>query len=192
MKKLFCLLAALLMLFSSALAEFDLSGMTPEQLQALIEEAQLQLELSEEKLVSQALDMVKDAIRETYYAPQRYRSNDPRGYLEVLSTRVVYINRDIATQKEYIQKYEEHFSNVYCVIEFVLLSDYMGTAPYYAYTGGFSSVKVYLDGTMEVNRSAPLFNVYMSQTYDTGLGRIVKSISNLGSTYNGVFHLLEE
>lgn len=191
MKKLLCLLTALLLMAVPALAEFDLSAMSPDELQQLIAQAKTQLELSEDKLVTQAIDNLKDYWREGSYATGMYESNDKRGYLEILNTCVTYIKRDFSTQTEYATEPESMFSNVYCVIDFVLLSDYFGSAPYYSDICMNNCVVVYLDGTMEVSRK-PLFDLYRSRSFVSDFSPMIESVHNLGSAYDAVFYLLEE
>lgn len=191
MKKLLCLVVAFLLISVSAYAEFDLSAMSPDELQQLITQAQTQLALSEEKLVSQAIDLLKEYWRTEIYAPGKYISNDARGYLEIINTNVTYVKRDFATQAEYASNNDSMFSNVYCVIDFVLLSDYFGSAPYYSNSTMNNCVVVYLDGTMELSKY-PLFDQYRSRSFNTDFSPIIKAVRSLGSAYDAVFYLLEE
>lgn len=186
-----CLFAALLMITSTALAEFDLSSMTPDELQQLIFQAQTQLELAEDKLVSQAANLLKDYWRTKVFAPGKYVSNEERGYLEILNTRVTYIRHDFATQAEYDTKTDSMFSNVYCVIDFVLLSDYYGSAPYYNNIDMYNCIVVNLDGSMEMS-NLPFFDLYRSRSFNTDFSPIIESVHNLGSAYDAVYYLLEE
>ena len=191
MKKLLCLLITLLLMTVPALAEIDLSSMSPDELQRLITQAQTQLELSEDKLVTQAIDRLKDYWREGSYAAGIYESNDKRGYLEIVNTCVTYVKRDFATQTEYANEPESMFRNVYCVIDFVLLSDYFSSAPYYSEICMNNCVIVYLDGSMEVSRK-PIFDLYRSRSFVSDFSPIIESVHNLGSAYDVVFYLLEE
>ena len=191
MRKILCMLAALLLISTSAMAEFDLSSMSPDELQQLIAQAQTQLELSEDKLVSQAVELIKDYWRTEVYAPQMYTSNDPRGYLEIVNTCVTYIKRDFATQTEYASSTEAMFANVYCIIDFILLSDYYGSAPYYTDIGINNCVIVYLDGSIEMSRM-PFFDQYRSRSFVTDFSPMIESFHNLKSAYNATYHLLEE
>ncbi len=191
MRILLCLLAGLLLATTSALAEFDLSSMSPDELQQLIAQAQTQLELSEDKLVAQAVDTLKDYWRTEVYAPDKYISNDKRGYLEIINTRVTYVKRDFATQTEFANSHAAMFDHVYCVIDFALLSDYFGSAPYYNDINMYNCIVVYLDGTMEISK-LPLFDLYRSHSFNTDFSPIIESFHNLGSAYNAVYHLLEE
>ncbi|MBQ7845401.1 MAG: hypothetical protein IJ392_04545 [Clostridia bacterium] len=191
MKKLLCLIAAFLLMSVSAYAEFDLSAMSPDELQQLITQAQTQLELAEDKLVSQAIDLLKEYWRTEVFAPGKYISNDARGYLEIINTNVTYIKRDFATQDLFANETETIFRDVYCVIDFVLLSDYYGSAPYYSNINMYNCVVVHLDGTMEISK-LPLFDLYRSRSFNTDFSPIIESVHSLGSAYDAVFYLLEE
>lgn len=188
MKKLLCLLAALLMMTSAALAEFDLSGLSPDELQQLIDAAQVELERSEEQYVTRAIELVKDYWKNEIYSKDSHANHN--GYLEILNTQIAYVNNHVAKQPE--SSAELMFQNVYCVIDFTILSDYFATNPsFYTNVNMYDSVTVYMDGTMELSNMS-LLTKYFNRLYSGDLSHILTHTTNCGATYNAVFHLLEE
>lgn len=89
----------------------------------------------------------------------------------------------------------EQIEGADCVVEFILLSDMGGSAPYYVELGMYQSVVVYEDGTMEVRMTSPVEYVaeeYRKRAYRWGcdLTWLVESVEDLGSRYNQSFILL--
>lgn len=164
----------------------DLSSMTQEELLALIDAAKNQLNTSEPVMVEKAIEMIKAVWLEDYKAANLSKN----GFLEILNTRIVYVKEEIATQ-DVSDKNTSMFQNVYCVIEFTLLSDYYGSGPYYEDVRVNDSVVVYRDGSVSVEKKSP-FGQYRSKTYEMDLSKIIESIHDLGSEYNAVFELLNE
>ncbi|MBQ8312321.1 MAG: hypothetical protein IJX84_03850 [Clostridia bacterium] len=190
MKKLLCLLFVLLFAIPAHGENIDLSNMSPEELQQLISAAQIELERSEEQYVAKAIELVKDYWKKEIYSRDSHASHD--GYLEILNTQIAYVNRDVATKTEPASSAEHMFQNVYCVIDFTLLSDYFAATPsFYSNVNMYDSVTVYMDGTMELTNMSLILK-YFNRLYSGDLSHILSSTTNCGSTYNAVFHLLEE
>lgn len=72
----------------------------------------------------------------------------------------------------------ELFKDVDCIVEFVLFTNYFGTAPYYCNAGIYDTVSIYRDGHAEINRQNP-FYVYRTQTFITDFSGIIACIENV-------------
>ena len=99
-------------------------------------------------------------------------------YLEIKNTRIVFVEEDAG----------EHFDNYDYVVEFVLFTNYYGSAPYYDNIGLNDSVVVYTDGSIEVQDKNP-FVLYRSRTFDSEFSGIIKNIVDLSSSYNQVIKI---
>ncbi len=190
MKRIFSVLLAMILLLTvHSFAEIDLSGMTDEELLNIINAAELQLALREETIVQEAVGLLKDFWTEEY-KEDFYENTD--GYLEIIYTRVIYLNDAETADDVNAQWLKKHFPDVYAIVEFLFLTDYYESAPYYWESGKLSrgnNVIVYRDGTMEI--CADLLNIMRGKTYSSDFSGIIKSISNLGDKYNGIYHLIE-
>lgn len=164
MKKTVCMLLALL-----------LAVLVP--VSALAETAQ-----SDEAVIPGAIDALKE------YWKQMYQSSGyGDGYLEIRSTRVFYIADPILPEDD--KAAHELFGDMVCFVEFVLLSDYMQTAPCYMNIGVYDCVALYRDGSYEVMQQNPL-NRYRGLTYQTDFTGFIRGVSDRGSEFNAVFRLL--
>ena len=198
MKRFYSLLLMVFLLFSfSSHAEYDLSGMTNEELAQLIEEAQNQLNrnqlLEEDEMVQKAVEVLLDYWTQEYNDEDKeewYEQSD--GYFEIIHTRVVYLRDSETAYGLNAAKLKDMFPDSYAIVEFIILTDYYCSAPYYYESGmlGGSNIIVHNDGTMEA--IFRLLDSIRSRTYDTDFSGIIKSISNLGDKYNGVYHLIEK
>ena len=93
-------------------------------------------------------------------------------HFEIKNTRVVNIKENNT----------EEFKNIDYIVEFILYTDYYGSAPYYQIVGIDDTVVVYKDGTMEVQRN--LINLYRSKYYSNDFSDFIKSIDDYGDKYN--------
>ena len=93
------------------------------------------------------------------------------GHFEIKNTRVVNIKENNT----------EEFKNIDYIVEFILYTDYLGSAPYYQNVGIDDTVVVYKDGTMEVQRN--LINLYRNKYYSNDFD-FIKSIDDYGDKYN--------
>lgn len=94
------------------------------------------------------------------------------GHFEIKNTRVVNIKENNT----------EEFKNIDYIVEFILYTDYFGSAPYYQNVGIDDTVVVHKDGTMEVQRN--LINLYRSKYYSNDFSDFIKSIDDYGDKYN--------
>lgn len=100
------------------------------------------------------------------------------GYFEIKNTRVIEIgDTDI-----------ELFKDIDYIVEFVLFTDYFGSAPYYSSIGISDTVVVYSDGTMEVP-NMNLLTAYRSRYYSTDFSDIIKKVYDCKDKYNCVEYL---
>ena len=93
-------------------------------------------------------------------------------HFEIKNTRVITI-KDNDT---------EQFKDIEYVVEFVLFTNYFGTAPYYSDAGLYNNVIVYKDGTMEVTNN--YFKRYREVTFNSDFSDIIESIDDLDDKYN--------
>ena len=93
------------------------------------------------------------------------------GHFEIKNTRVVNIKENNT----------EEFKNIDYIVEFILYTDYLGSAPYYENVGIDDTVVVHKDGTMEVQRN--LINRYRNKYYSNDYD-FIKSIDDYGDKYN--------
>lgn len=196
MKRILMIVMVFMLAGCLAMAEtdVDLSGMSAQELQQLIQNAEKALEqtVREENIVAESVEIIKQYWRENNYGEDGYvQSDESRGYLEIINTRIVYIREELDVEEGIEDIAESTFGDVYCVVEFVMLSDYLGTAPYYYNTGRDNCVVVYRDGRMEVSGVSPL-ELYRGRTYSVDFSGILESVKNLGPAYDAVYYLLEE
>ena len=95
-------------------------------------------------------------------------------HFEIKNTRIITIkNNDI-----------EQFENVKYLVEFVLYTNYMGSAPYYEDFCVYDTVVVYNDGEMEVQTNP--IDRYRGRTYETDFSNFIKDIDDYCGYYNCV------
>ena len=93
-------------------------------------------------------------------------------YLEIKNTRIISIkDNDI-----------DYFKDVDYVVEFIILTDYYGSAPYYNVTTQYNNVVFYKDGSRKI--TSDFFRRYTSITYSTDYSDIIHSIKDFDDTYN--------
>ncbi|MDO5144335.1 MAG: hypothetical protein Q4E72_06985 [bacterium] len=192
MKRCVVLLVVALMLFSCvarAQSGVDLSSLTPEELQQLISAAETQLQLTDETMLQSAVDVLTNHWKNEIYADPTLDGTS--GYFEILAAQATYIKRDFAVQDEYASASDALFENVYCVVDFVILSDYFDTAPYYWDAGIDNCVVVYRDGSMEVSRQS-LFNQYRARTYSNDFSAIIDRVERFDVGESAIYHLTDE
>ena len=105
---------------------------------------------------------------------------DVRGYLEVKNTRVIYLCDPLPEG----ELYEKAFGDTVCIVEFMLLTDFYGSAPVFRNFGVNDTVAVKKDGTYEVCGANP-FMRFAAATYQYDFSGIVASISDRGDDFNG-------
>lgn len=103
---------------------------------------------------------------------------DLEPYLEVKNTRLIFLRKDN----------EELLEDTHMIVEFILYSNYMGSAPYYDDAGQYNCVAFYEDGSMEVLRGNP-FNEHRSRTYSSDFSGIIDSIEDCGSAYDQIIQM---
>lgn len=154
-----------------------------------MELAEQQLAMHEERLIKRALETLKQQYAEKY---ERYSLDDnynSEGYLEVLHTQVVYIKDEI-TVDETFAKSATMFENVDALVEFVVLDDLLGMAPCYHPTYGVVTIRVDMEGALEIISSSLPYRYY-SYTYSNDFSGIIESIYDRNSEFNGMWYLLK-
>jgi hypothetical protein len=173
MKKLLCILAAVMLLLPCAGA----------------------FALSESAAAIQARQALLSHWKELYQTDS-YQGH--AGYLEIKNTRVFTIRDTVSSgsgegsSKEVREandkKAREAFGDVACIVEFLLLSDYYMTEPYYAFVGAYDHVIVRKDGSVSVSAGSP-FQRYRAVTYSNDFSGIIEKTDDLKDALNGVFTL---
>ena len=119
--------------------------------------------------------IIKDAVKllQEHWADDYSEIDFGDGYFEIKSTRVITIKENDV----------EMFKDVKYVIEFVLYTDYYGSAPYYMNSTGINdNVIVYNDGSMEV--VSRYINTYRAHTYNSDFSDFIESIEDYNDAYN--------
>lgn len=124
-------------------------------------------------MVSKAIDELKNHWEEMYDEA----NVDTDRHFEIKNTRVINIKENDT----------DEFKNIDYIIEFVLYTDYFGSAPYYQIVGIDDTVVVYKDGTMEVQRN--LINKYRAMHYSNDFSDFIESIDDYSDKYNCVENL---
>lgn len=128
-----------------------------------------EIEKGQEKYIIDATDaLIK--FWKTEYSESGISDN----YLEIKNTRIITIKDNS----------NEYFSDIECIVEFVLFSNYYDTAPYYTNVGTNDCVIFYKDGTVEV--SPNYFNLYRNYTYSTDFNDVIDTIYDFEHYFNRV------
>lgn len=141
---------------------------------------------SEDEIISNAVEALT-----TFWSGEIYQGSDNigwDGHLEIKYTRVVYIKDEL--DEDLPDAADELFGNMGCFVEFMLLSDYSGSAPYYGRAGIYECVSFSKDGTIEVLKQNPL-DSYRTRSYTFDFSGIIESISDRNADFNESFSLLE-
>lgn len=135
-----------------------------------------------------------DALKEFWKGSYLKHDFSDSGYLEIRNTRIIWIQDEPDGGNEASESVnvvaKDYFGNVECVVEFVLYSDYFGSAPYYNDLGLDDHVIFYADGTLAVSRNP--FEIYRSRTFSVDFRGIIREVEDLGAAHNAVYRLLEE
>lgn len=120
-----------------------------------------------ENVVNKAIAALKDEWREQY---EKETKND--GYFEIKNTRIIEIKDNNVSA----------FDGIEYIIEFILYTDYYGSAPYYSEASTMNTVLIYENGETEV--SANIFRHYSAATYSYDYSDLIENIYDCGSKYN--------
>ena len=142
----------------------------------------------EAETVAQAVEALKNRWLDVY---SREGSPSQHGYLHIANTHISYIRESFATRDLSGVNGASAFQDVYCVVEFMMLSDYLGSAPYYTYTAMYETALVYRDGTVEISGISP-FKLYSTRTYSYDYSDIIEAVRDCGDAYNATYYLLDE
>ena len=124
---------------------------------------------SQKSAVKPAREKLIERWEEIYNNSQKQKD----GHFEIINTRVITIkDNDL-----------EDFKDVKYIVEFVLCSDYNGSAPYYSQATISNSVVVYEDGEMKVPNNN-LLKVYSMETNKYDYSDIIESIKDYGDDFN--------
>ena len=111
------------------------------------------------------------------------------GYLEIRSMRVFAIREHPEAFRSDGQPVEglTMFDDMAYVVEFSLLTDYMGTAPYYFDYRINDHLVLYRDGSAKIQLNP--FRSFTSRYYINDYTGIIASVTDLGTALNGVWDL---
>lgn len=119
-----------------------------------------------DSVIKEAIDALKDEWK------NQYEEHCGDGYFEIKNTRVIEIkDNDISV-----------FKDVKYIVEFILFTDYYGSAPYYSEAVVSNVAVIYKNGNTEI--TGDLFRRYSSATYSYDYSNIIKNIVDCGSKYN--------
>lgn len=135
-------------------------------------------ELSENEFVELAVEQLKAKWIDTF----KRRDFSENGYLQILHTQICYINPD------YVPVRHNYLQDVYCMVEFTLLTDFFGLAPYYTDLAGGNAVLFMRDGTIKVD-SSPFLTAQQRFSLKDFRNAIVSVTQT--DEYNGIYYLLE-
>lgn len=121
-------------------------------------------------MITKAVAAVKDHWRSLY------ETDGPGtdGHFEIKNTRVITVKKNEI----------KLFQNVAYIIEFVIYTDWFGSAPYYENVGRDDTVVVYRDGTMQVKDNQ--IRAYRSTTYQMDYSGFISKIDDYREQYNCV------
>lgn len=203
MKRIVTILFTLLLLLGgTALADMDidLTQMTEQELKTLIEQAQQELTMLEERRIKQAIEILKsDCIEKSQWLLQEDGTYATDGYLEILHTQVIYIRDEIRIEADDPKvaeslktQTEKYFGGVECIVEFVILSDYgYGFQPTSYSPVCFNYSVIFMkDGSVSYS-FAGWMNRYRDITYNPDFTPIIESISDRNYEFNNTWYLLK-
>lgn len=136
--------------------------------------------LSESEIMALAVEQLKDSWTNTF----KKRDLSEKGYLQILHTQICYINPDYVPVKRgyYLQ-------DVYCMVEFTLLNDFYGLAPYYPDLASGNAVLFMCDGSIKVETS-PFLKAQQRYSLEDFRNAIVSVTQT--DEYNAVYYLLDK
>ncbi len=172
MKKIALALVIAILLVLCGCGDPQTSDTKPQNTETEKKETNINISSAEDEIVSDAIKVLKNDWL-SYYKTNK----DNDGYFEIKNTRLIKIKNNDT----------EMFENVDYIVEFVLFTDYFGSAPYYYSNTTNDTVVVYDDGTMKV--SPNLIKVYSGRTYNYKFPEYIDSVTDLGSEYNCIKNL---
>lgn len=133
-----------------------------------------------DELIDDATELLIDKWIDVYNKNLEFNENiDP--YLEIKNVRYISINENDI----------EQFKDLEYVIEYILYSDYGGSAPYYLDSNIYCSVAVYNNGDMEIINNP--FKAYFASTYRSDFDGVINEIVDLNSKYDKIYtNLLDD
>lgn len=125
----------------------------------------------EDEMAEKAIELLTEAWEDVYGEREDFINFDK--IIIIKNTRIIKIKNNDS----------EIFKDVEYVMEFDVLNDYYGSAPYYV-SYGPRFVMFYKNGKAEVYSGADPFNRETSITYDIFLKHIVDEVVDLEDRYN--------
>ena len=124
---------------------------------------------STKSAVKPAREKLIERWEEIYNNSQKQKD----GHFEIINTRVITVKENNL----------EDFKDVKYIVEFVIFSDYNGSAPYYSQATISNSVVVYKNGEMKVPNNN-LLKVYSMESNEYDYSNIIESIKDYGDDFN--------
>lgn len=119
--------------------------------------------------INKAVSVVNKQWKEVYSKNSGTIKSDKT--VEIINTRIIHIKENST----------EEFKDVEAVVEFDILSDYYGSAPYYMNIQQNNSVVFYKDGS---NRALDIFRLYRTRKYITDYSDVIDTIVECGTAFN--------
>lgn len=178
MRRFAALLLTLCLCTACAFADgTQFADMTTEELIAMRNAADREiLARQEDPLIEQAIAALLD-----YWQNKVYAKGMGDGYVGIRWTRVVHLKEEAGT-------YYSLFENMVAFVEFFVLSDAYGTAPYYMHADTYEYVAVYADGRCVVLNTSPI-GYYRGRHFTTDLTGIIYRVSDRGGEFNGDYYV---
>lgn len=139
--------------------------------------------MSETEIMEKAVELLKAAWMNGKIFSFNNRQRSERGDLQILHAQICYFN------PLYIPQKKNYLESVYCMVEFTLLTDFYGTAPYYADVAAQNAVLFKMDGTTEVN-TTPFYYCMVRYSTEDFMNALIRVTHT--DEYNGIYYLLEE
>ncbi len=136
--------------------------------------------------VSVAIESLENKWKECYAELEEIQETHIEDWhVQILHTRIVNITEELDTTDW--KEHQDIFEGIDYIVEFELLTNYLGTSPYYMNTKIFDSVIVYRDGTIKVTNNR--FKHYSAITFSNDFSAIIESVEDFGSEYNQILDL---
>ena len=158
MKRILCCLLTILMLFSLSSCKKEKKDIDGN----IISNQDL-------NYVNKAIDIINQEWETVYSKINQSVQTD--NMIEIINTRIIHIK----------DNNNDYFKDVDAVVEFDLLTDYYGSAPYYMNVNQNDTVVFYKDGSSKL---LDIFRTYKLKEFESDFSDIIENIVECGETFN--------
>lgn len=149
-----------------------------------------------DELILKSIQGIKNEWAQLYSQNEEWYKD---GYFEIKNTRLIKISDApkalVEDSKGNIQEQslDKYFGNIKYIIEFMILDNYMNSAPYYSsHSGRYNSVTIYDDLSIKVESHYSYFNTFSGKTYITDYSGIIEEVIDFGDRFNQSCNLLQK